>query len=274
MAVTKFKPTLWEGAIIANFHSASIAERLSVKPTSVEGEKVIFNTVAEGAIKDYSGTVAWDELDSTETEMTFEKQKYFALKLDDVDKVQLKGDLMKAATEEHAALLAEQYDKDFFVELAKASTKIGSNSAKIKVHQVNIYDKIVDLGTALSEKKVPKTNRFVTVPAAILGLLAKDRRFTPNPKVLENGIVEGQMINGLQVMASQELPANTIIAHHKSAIGCAKQLDKIEAMRLENSFADGVRGIMKYGSKILRDKAIVSMIYEISEPPAATVVGP
>jgi len=115
----------------------------------------------------------------------------------------------------------------------------------------------------LSKKKVPKVNRFVTVNADYLGLLSKDKRFTANPKVLENGVVEGQTINGMQVMCSEELPANVIIANHKSAIGAAKQINEVEAMRLQNKFADGIRGLCVYGDKVLRDDASAALYFEV-----------
>lgn len=264
MAVDNFKPTLWEGALIANFHSVSIADVLATAPAEIKGNKVIFNRIAGGTLKDYEGKVEWDQIETTPVEMTFDKKKYFAFALDDVDKVQLKADVMTATTKEHAAVLAETYDKDFFVALLGGTTmKIGSSSAKKKVTPVNAYDYIVDLGTMLSKKKVPKVNRYVTVNADYLGLLSKDKRFTANPKVLENGIVEGQVINGMQVMCSEELPANVIIANHKSAIGAAKQLNEMEAMRLQSSFADGIRGLCVYGDKVLRDDASVALYYEV-----------
>ena len=96
-----------------------------------------------------------------------------------------------------------------------------------------------------------------------LGLLSKDKRFTANPKVLENGVVEGQTINGMQVMCSEELPANVIIANHKSAIGAAKQINEVEAMRLQNKFADGIRGLCVYGDKVLRDDASAALYFEV-----------
>ena len=166
MAADNFKPTLWEGALLANFHSVSIADVLATKPTEIKGNKVIFNRVAGGTLKDYSGSVDWDDIDTTPVEMVFDKKKYFAFALDDVDKVQLKADLLSATTKEHAAVLAETYDKDFFAALL-AGTKllIGSSSAKKKVTAASAYDYIVDLGTMLSKKKVPKVNRFVTVNA-------------------------------------------------------------------------------------------------------------
>lgn len=264
MSVNNFKATLWEGALLANFHSVSVADAVSTKPAKVQGNKVIFNRVGAGTIKDYEGTVSWDEINTTPIEMTFDKKKYFAFSLDDCDKVQLVADVMGATTSEHAAVLAEVYDKDFYATLVagvSTSNKIGSTSAKKDISSLNVYDYIVDLGTVLSKRKVPKNNRYVTVDAEILGLLSKDRRFTPNPVVLQNGIVEGQIINGLQVVCSEEKPANQIVAHYKGAIGAAKQLDEMEAMRLQNSFADGVRGLCMYGSKVLRDDAIAVLYY-------------
>lgn len=266
MTVQNFKATLWEGALLANFHSVSVADAVSTKPTKVQGNKVIFNRVGAGTIKDYTGTIAWDDVNTTPIEMTFDKKKYFAFSLDDCDKVQLVADVMGATTAEHAAVLAETYDKDFYLTLTggvKATNKIGSTSSKKDVSPANIYDYIVDLGTMLSKNKVPKANRYVTVDAEILGLLSKDRRFTPNPTVLQNGVVEGQVINTMQVVCSEEKPLNQVVAHYKGAIGAAKQLDEMEAMRLQSSFADGVRGLCMYGSKVLRDDAIAVLHYNI-----------
>ena len=264
MTVTNFKPTLWEGALLSQFHSVSIADAMVTKPTDIQGEKVIFNKIKKGVIKDYAGTVAWDEVDTEQVEMTFPKQK-----VDDVDRVQQKKDTLKPIADEHGMVLAETYDADLFTVLTgtTTATTIGSKTAQKDIHAKNVYDFIVDLGTELSKKKVPKAERFVTVSAEILGLLSKDPRFTNNPVILANGFVEGQKINGLQVMTSEELPKNQVVAHHKSAVGGAKQIDKTEAMRLENAFADGVRGLMKYGFKVLRDDAIVILNYKVVETP-------
>lgn len=266
MSVASFKATLWEGALLANFHSVSVADAVSTKPSKIQGNKVIFNRVGAGTIKDYEGTINWDDINTTPIEMTFDKKKYFAFSLDDCDKVQLVAEVMGATTAEHAAVLAETYDKDFYTTLAggvKSGNKIGSTSSKKDVSATNIYDYIVDLGTMLSKNKVPKTDRYVTVDAEILGLLSKDRRFTTNPVVLQNGVVEGQTINGMRVVCSEEKPVGQIVAHYKGAIGAAKQLDEMEAMRLQTSFADGVRGLCMYGSKVLRDDAIAVLFYNV-----------
>lgn len=259
MAVTSFKPTLWEAALLLNFHNVSIGDAITTAPTSVQGETCRFNRIGAGTIKDYIGSVEWDEITTTPVDMTFDQQKYFAFSLDDCDAVQLKGPVIQETTAEHSAILAESYDRYILAQagaVTKTTQNIGSASSKKLVTPKNAYDYIVDLATLLNKLKAPKVNRFVVVTADMLGVLSKDPRFTSNPNVLANGIVEGQTISTLQVVQSEELPANKIIALHKSAIGAAKQLNGIEAMRLQDSFSDGVRGLCKYGAKVLRGDAI------------------
>lgn len=259
MAVESFKATLWEGALLHNFHSVSIGDVISTRPVSVKGAKVTFNRIGAGAINDYTGTVEWDEIATTPIDIVFDQKKYFAFSLDDCDACQLAGSVMNETTAEHAALLSELYDTYILGLLgtgAKTGNMIGSTSAKKLVTPKNAYDYIVDLGTVLSNNKVPKTNRYVIVNADMMGVLSKDSRFTSNPTILANGIVEGQTINNMQIVQSQELPAGKIIGLHKSAVGAAKQLSEIEAMRLQGSFADGIRGLCQYGAKVLREDAI------------------
>ncbi|MEG1536988.1 MAG: phage capsid protein [Eubacterium sp.] len=259
MAVTNFKPTLWEGALISNFHNVSIGDVISTRPTKIEGSKVIFNRIGGGNVRDYAGSIAWDEITTTPVEMMFDQKKYFAFSLDDCDACQLAGPVMNETTAEHAALLAEKYDTHVLTTLANgvvAKNSIGTVTDKKTITPKNAYDYMVDLGTVLSKAKAPKANRYVVVNAEMIGVLSKDSRFTNNPAVLVNGIVEGQVINTLQVVQSEELPANKIVALYKGAIGAAKQLDEVEAMRLQDSFSDGIRGLCQYGAKVLRDDAI------------------
>lgn len=117
-------------------------------------------------------------------------------------------------------------------------------------------------------KKVPKTERFTIINSQVLGLLSKDDRFTKQPVILENGVVEGQIINGSQIVVSEEIHNTSgkykILALHKSGIGHGKQLNETEAQRLQNSFADGVRGLMVYGAGVLRPEALAVLTATIA----------
>jgi hypothetical protein len=268
MAVNSFIPQIWEARLLANFHSRSVAELIATKPTEVQGGKAVFNRVSTVNVKDYAGTVSWDELTTAPVELAFDQKKYFAFTVHDVDKVQAAGDLIDAHTAEASASIQEAVDAYVLSLYTEAQHTIGDDTNPIALDKANVYDYIVDLGTKLSTAKVPMANRFVIVNAQVLGLLNKDARFTANPTVLENGVVEGQKINGMQVVVSENI-ANVdgkfkILAVHQSAIGYGKQIDSIEAIRLQTSFADGVRGLAVYGATVLRPEAMAVLTATIA----------
>ncbi len=232
MAVDNFKRTIWEARLIHNFHNVSIADVITTKPSDVQGNKVIFNRVGAGNVKDYDGQIAWDEITTTPIELNMNQKKYFAFTLDDVDKAQLVADVVDGTTKEQSDVLAETIDEYVLgkaVAGAKASNKIGSKTTKKEITKVaEAYDYIVDLGTLLGQAKAPSTDRFIVINNEFLNLLQKDDRFTRNPEVLANGIVNNAKINGMTVVISEEVPANTVVALHKSAIGYGKQIDKLK----------------------------------------------
>lgn len=266
MAVTSFKNFVWEQALIVPYHNRSVAELLSARPTKIEGTKAVFNVLTGNTVGNYTGSVAFEDINTTSIDLNFDQKKYWAVKLDDVDGAQLlnEGALMRDLMTEQAFQVAEVIDTAFLVEACLTpGAEIGTTSAKIALDKTNAYDYIVDMGTALNKKKVPKANRSVVVPSDILGLLSKDARFTHQPVILSNGVVEGQSINGMQIVVSEELPAGKIVALHKDAVGYGKQLDQTEALRLESAFADGVRGLAMYGIKTLRKNSKVVLNYSL-----------
>lgn len=264
MSVATFKKNVWEARLLHNFKSVSIADTITTKPASSDGAKVIFNKVGAGNIGDYSGSINWANVATTGIEMPLAQKKYFAFTLQDVDKAQLAGDVIDATTAEHAGLISEAIDaRVLAVAFAGVATanKIATVASKQDVTKLTAYDFIVDLGTLLGKSKVPSTDRFIVVNNEYLNLLQKDPRFTANAEVLANGIVANAKINGMTILVTEEVGANKVIALHKSAVGYDKQIDNIEALRLESAFADGVRGLVVYDAVALRPEAIAVLNY-------------
>ncbi|MFC9416930.1 hypothetical protein ACIG6B_20875 [Bacillus mobilis] len=276
MSVATFIPTIWEARLMANFHKRSIADLITTKPAKIEGNKIIFNRVGAVNVKDYSGSVEWDDTNPSKVEINMDQKKYFAFKVDDVDAVQAAGDLIDPHTQEAGSVLQETVDT-FILGLYTGAHKdnvIGTDASAIELSPKNTYDYIVDLNTKLNMKKVPKTERFTIINSQILGLLSKDDRFTKQPVILENGVVEGQVINGSQIVVSEETHNTSgkykILALHKSGIGHGKQLNETEAQRLQNSFADGVRGLMVYGGGVLRPESLAVLTASIAPTTPST----
>lgn len=268
MAVTTFKPSIWESAIMEDFATISLVEAVTTAPTSVEGKEAIFNVLGDIAIKDYTGEVNFDELTTTSVTLIYDQKKYFAVKVDDVDKIQAKGELMQPAVRKASQAIKKAIDTLVFAEMAKgakAGNKIGSSSAQKNVATPeDAYNYVVDMGTKLDENDVPEGQRFVIARPEFINLLAKDKRVIDNAQVLDNGIVQGMDVNGMVVCKSNNVPANTVLALTKEATGFGKEIEKTEALRLESAFADGVRGLFVYGTKTLRDNGIVTLTYKLA----------
>ena len=256
MSVTNFIPVLWESRLLAKFHERSITDLITTAPTKVEGNKVIFNHVSDVSINAYEGTVNFEDLTTSKVELPLDHKNYWAFKVDDVDAVQSAGDLIDPHVEEAGYGLQEATDKYVLTEALKTSNTVSKGASD------KAYDLIVKANTALNKKKVPKANRFAVINAEVLEELNLDARFTANYTILENGIIEGGDINGTKLIFSEELNGGSfaIVVLHKSAIGYAKQLEETEAMRLQNSFADGIRGLQVDGVKTLRKEAIVKYV--------------
>ena len=250
MAVTNFIPQVWEARLMAKFHERSVGQLITTAPTKIEGNKIIFNKVSDIALKDYEGSVSFDDLTTSKVELPMDVKKYWAFKVDDVDAVQSAGELIDPHVAEAGYGLQEATDKLILDEALKTSHIVEGEKA---------YDVIVKANTQLNKHKVPKAERFAIVNAEALEELHLDARFVANYTVLENGIIEGAKINGVQLVFSEELNNGefAIVVLHKSAIGFGKQLEETEAMRLQNAFADGVRGLQVCGVKTLREEAVV-----------------
>lgn len=253
MSVQTFIGSVWEARLLAKFHERAIGSVITTAPEKIEGNKVIFNNVSDVTVSDYSGTVDWADLTTSKVELPMDIKKYFAFKVDDVDKVQAAGELIDPHVAEAAAAIQEAMDKAILTEALTTTNQVTHKEGD------KAYDKIVKCNTALNKKKVPKTERFAVINADVLEDLNLDPRFTKEYKILENGVIEGANINGTQLVFSEELNGGTfmILALHKSAIGFGTQLQETEAMRLETAFADGVRGLAVAGTKTLRKDAIV-----------------
>lgn len=268
MAVTTFKRELWESAIIEAFKEISVADLVTKKPTSVQGSKAIFNTATlANGLQDYTGTVDWEAINTTAIELVFDKKKYYAFSVDDVDRVQLAGDVMLPVCNQQAEVIKATIDSAIFTEAvtgAKAGNVIGSKTTKKEITTSDeCYDYIVDLGTKLDNAKVPTTNRYIIAPPEFINLLAKDKRVIDNAQVLANGVVVGMEVNGMQIIKTTNCPTNTVIAMSNVAVGYGKQLEETEAMRLQGAFADGIRGLVSYGVKTLQGEGIAVLHYSL-----------
>ena len=272
-SIASFIPQLWEESIIAEYTNISIADMITATPSSVSGSCSIFNrSNLTNGLQDYTGSVDYEDIKTTDVKLFYDIAKYAAFKIGDIDKAQAVngGALMQKSARDMAQAIKDAIDTSVFNEaVTGAATENKITDAALDVTKA--YDDIVDLGTALDKKNVPASGRFVIAGPDFVNLLAKDTRVIDNTNVLPNGVVSGMEVNGMQVIKSNLVPANKVIALNSEAIGYGKQIEELEAMRLENSFSDAVRMLVNYGVKTLRPEAIALLTYTVkpASKPAA-----
>lgn len=280
MAITNFIATVWSARILQNLHKALVFAQPGVVNMDYEGEiadlgnTVKINGIGPVTIGDYTknANIADPETLSDATQsLLIDQGKYFNFAIDDVDKVQAKPAVMDEAMREASYGLRDAADQFVIGRMAAAvpaGNTIGSLATPIVPTAENAYDYLVDLGVLLSEAKVPTAGRWVGVPSWFYGRLLKDDRFVKagtatSDNVLRNGQI-GQAA-GFTVLESQNVPNTAgaqyrIVAGHAMATTYADQIVKIEAYRPEKRFADAMKGLHIYGSKVVRPTCLAMLI--------------
>jgi len=216
-------------------------------------------------------------------ELLVDKGKYYAMSINDVEKLQSDINYVDKWTTDAGQQLAIAIDLDILANVyssAHASNKgatagvdsasidLGVSGAPAAVDKTNILDYIVDIGTVLDEQSVPDNQRWVVIPPIFCGMVKmsdlKDASLAGDgTSILRNGRIG--MIDTFEIYKSRQIAKTTdgadtvhnIIAGHPSAITFASQLTKTETLKNPNDFGDLMRGLQIYGYEVIKAEALV-----------------
>jgi hypothetical protein len=277
MSVALFKREIWSAQILTSLDNTLVYAQPQVVNRDYEGEitsqgqSVRIVTVGDPSVFPYKSgdTINYEDIDTAGTDLLIDQGDAFAFKLDDVDKAQVAVSPMQATTLKAAQKLADKADA-FVASLytgVAPSNVVGTTGAPITLlaTPTDAWDKVlIPLRTKLNRANVPTQGRYVIVSPEFTGALLRDDRFdrvdaSGSSEGLRNGMV-GRAA-GFDVLESNVTPVPTgsvqvIQAGYPGAITYADQILETEALRLESTIADAVRGLHVYGSKLLRPEGI------------------
>lgn len=275
MAITNFVPEIWSSALLKalrdrlTYAQAGVVNRNYEGDIARAGDTVHITNFVDPSVRDYTknGTITWDLLTDAQQSLIVDQAEYFAFKVDDIDKRQAIGGFVAEATTGAAYNLAAEAD-DYVAGLMVAAVPADNQLDPVTAgtSDGDVYNALVDLRTALTRSNTPDAGRFAIVPPEVYSVLLKDDRFIRAEAAgttagLRNGVV-GRAA-GFDIVESNRVPedsgAYTVVAGHSIATTYAEQIASTEAMRLENSFADGVRGLHLYGAKVIRPAQLASV---------------
>lgn len=292
ISVTQFKPEMWSRVILAAEKKALVFGGPGIVNDDYEGEisgpgtTVHITQFGDPVISDYAPnqTIVYQELDDAGTELLIDQRKYFGFTIDDVDKRQAAGD-MQAYLEDRAAYkladTADQFVAGLYTGVGSANILLNSGTSSLTPGSeiapavyggassapADFYLKVVlPLKVKLDEAYVPKSGRYLVVPPWAEALLEQTQAFvsvaTPEQQqVFREGMIG--RVAGFDVYISNnsinfDPTANSgtggwvVQAGHPMAITFAEQIVQTEALRLQTTFADAVRGLHVYGGKLVR----------------------
>jgi len=265
MAITNFKPTLWDAALLERFNTANIlipALNHQYEGTLSSGNTVKITAVNTPTIVDYaaaSRVITPAQMTDTTQSLVIDQEKAFSFIVDDVDKVQAAGSF-EPVTRDAGAALSEDAEATVIAALKAGGTSAGT--AAITTADL-AYAAVISMRTALVKANVPNANRILAVSpefaALLLGTGSKLTTFDPSGDgALRNGVI-GRLL-GFTVVEHPQLThtANrpAAIGFHANSVAYVGQIEKTEAGRMENKFADYVRGLNVFGTKVLRATAV------------------
>ncbi|MFI7890883.1 P22 coat protein - protein 5 domain protein [Streptomyces sp. CACIS-1.16CA] len=277
MSINNFKPEIWSAQTLMALRSSLVYAQPQLVNTNYQGEitsqgqSVHITTIGDPTIFDYDAgdTLNYEDVETAGTDLVIDQAKAFAFKLDDVDKAQALMSPMQQMAQNAAYGLrdkADAYVASLYTGVAAANT-LGSTGAPINTYTTatDAYSKVlVPLRTKLNRANVPKEGRYLVGSPEFIGSLLNDDRFvradaSGTTEGLRNGFV-GRAA-GFDILESNNTPNPTgdvqvIQAGYPGAITYAEQILETEALRLQSTIADAIRGLHVYGAKLLRPTGI------------------
>lgn len=266
MAITNFIPEIWSASLLNALRDRLVYGQAPVINRNYEGDiaragdTVHITSFADPAVRTYTknGTITWDLLTDSTQALLIDQSDYFAFKVDDIDKRQALPGFIEETSRGAAYNLASETDTYLSgLLVAGAGNNIGA--ATVGAVDGDAYELIVEYRTALAKTNTPDDGRWLVVPPEFYAVLLQDNRFinasaSGSTEALRNGFV-GRAA-GFDIYESNTVPAPAgvfdIIGGHGIATTFAEQIASTEAVRLENTFGDGVKGLHLYGAKVIR----------------------
>lgn len=273
--INSFIPAVWDAGILLSFFEKALAPYITMRADNIAGGMIIYNFLDDVQVQDYTGTdIEYNELETKPITIPMDKAKTWSFKVGDIQKRQSKNaSFIGKAIVSAGRQLQKDIDTGVLAAQIKNAKKNGVNLGVVNVSAENIYDILVNIDIEMSKMDMPEEERFCVISHDVMGMLRKDPRFTFQPQVLREGIMEGSKVANMTIYTTNYLPSTTasgdneatvqIIAGHPSCWGFEAELDECEKLRAQNNFYDLYRGLYSYGAGPIRKKNYVTATFSL-----------
>lgn len=280
MAITNFIPEIWSANILVELQKSlvfgALANRDYEGDIANAGDTVHVTGIQDITVGDYTAhtDIAIEAAsDKDAGTLVIDQAKYFAFEVDDLEKRQALGGLQAQFTSNAAYQLADVADQYVAGLMAAAAGSTVPAVTTTTDKPTDAYNTLVKLRTALDKKNVPTTGRWVVISPDVYAQLLLDNRFISATEAAHDTLLNGLVGSaaGFQIHVSNNTPydaktkAYTLLAGTNAATTFAQQIASVEAARMQNRFADMVKGLHLYGGKVFQPAQLTKVSYTLTE---------
>jgi hypothetical protein len=271
MAIDNFIPEVWAAGVTTAFTKDQVV--IPTLTTTYSGDARKGNTVniigaTTPTIVDYKAagrTVDAEALNDTTVALLIDQEKAFSVYVDDVDAVQAAG-TFDAWVASAGRALGEDAEKAVLAGMISGAGNNLNTGAGAVV--IDSGDKALAalraIRTQLTKNKVPAADRFVAVNPAFADLIVAGLGTSVSglgAEELRNGMVG--RVYGMTILETPlfaEATKPVAVGYHGATVAFVSQIDKVESLRATDRFADIVRGLNVYGTKVVQAPGVVKYL--------------
>ena len=297
-----FLPKVYSKQVLNFFRKASVAEAITNTDYAGEisnfGDTV--RIIKEPSITVYQYERGQDvtatKLTDAEVSLTVDTANAFKFIVDDIETNMSHVNWCDVATSSAAYALRDAFDEGviatMFSGVASSSPNhiLGSDNATdlasgtfdgtgnldigFGSNEHDPIDVLSHMARLLDEQNIPEEGRWFLANPEFYEVLVQSSSkllsvdYNAGQGSIRNGLVSSGKLRGFNMYKTNNIASTTnaagkCIAGHISSTATAQTITSTEVIRDPDSFGDIVRGLHVYGSKVLRDGALVSAFYGI-----------
>lgn len=278
MGLEAFTPEIWSAKMLTRLRKSLVFGNLvnrDYEPDLLQfGDRVKINEVGPVTISSYTkdGTLTYETLTSAQKELIVDQAKSFSFRIDDIDMAQNKPKVMNGAMDEASYGISDaidQYIAGLYLQAGciGTATTTGTNATALTVTAGTIIGVFGQIGRLLDEGNAGRNEmRWAAIPPWVHQMLVNAGigalSATAVPKIMDDTFYTGYLgtAMGFNLFMTNNVSTssttNRIMCGTKKAISFAGQIAEIEALKLQTTFGNAVRGLYVYGAKVVQPKAL------------------
>lgn len=270
-----FVPQLWDAAVYRTLEDTLVAKKICrnmpTNPAKGFGDTVYFNGLADPTVNDYTGTVTYETLISSQIPLLINQRKYAAFKVGDIEAAMANVDMKGSQAARVAYVLQKAVDTYIFgsataVAVAGAGT---TATADTTCDSTTILSDISGMIRILEEQNVRANNIWIVIPPWVKEkLVLAGIKFQIKDGLSVEGGVEFANYLGADIYVSNNVynsntatdPVSTVCAGSYDSIVYSEALMESRGMELESSFDYGVSSLLVFGAEVIKPKELVKRV--------------